>query len=67
MNIYQQDVGKQLACVCVSHLGRRRLQEPTELRLGNKGTVAHKYCGVPLSLVVYYSTMWLYVGLGEFP
>ncbi len=25
------------------------------------------YCGVPLSPVVYNSTMWLYVGLGEFP
>ncbi len=25
------------------------------------------YCGVPLSPVVYKSTMWFYVGLGEFP
>ena len=25
------------------------------------------HCGVPLSPVVYKSTVWLYVGLGEFP
>ena len=25
------------------------------------------YCGVPLTPVVYKSTMWLYVGLWEFP
>ncbi len=29
--------------------------------------LAVKYCGVPLSPVVYNPTMWLYVGLGEFP
>ncbi len=26
-----------------------------------------KYCGVPLSPVVHKSTVWLYVGLGDFP
>ncbi len=36
-------------------------------RAGRTTKFPKKYCGFPLSLVVYKSTMWLYVGLGEFP